>query len=168
MFLSRCLVSTYATEKCAAPTRFHTLEDPNDRPETPRMTESSCPIVAPPTENPGFEPVASVSELVEGKVLQRVRPSGDAVCLVRYKGEISALSDICTHQHFSMSLGDLLEDGTLHCAWHGARYDCKTGEVKQDPATSPLPVFRVRLEGESILVGARCPRIDGKYEASTV
>lgn len=116
----------------------------------------------------GFEPVASVADLTDGMVLQRVRPSGDAICLVRHKGEISALSDICTHQHFSMSLGDLLEDGTLQCAWHGARYDCRTGEVKQVPATSPLPVFQVRLAGDTILVGPRCKRIDGKYEASTV
>ena len=67
-----------------------------------------------------------------------------------------------------MSQGDLLEDGTLQCAWHGTRYDCRTGEVKQVPATSPLPVFQIRLEGETILVGPRCPRINGKYEASTV
>jgi 3-phenylpropionate/trans-cinnamate dioxygenase ferredoxin subunit len=132
------------------------------------MTDASSPIFDPPTENSGFEPVASVSELIEGKVMQRVRPSGDAVCLVRYKGEISALSDICTHQHFSMSLGDLLDDGTLQCAWHGARYDCKSGEVKQVPATAPLPVFQVRLEGDTILVGPRCQRIGGKYEASTI
>ena len=119
-------------------------------------------------EESAFEPVASVGDLAEGTVLQRVRSSGDAICLVRYNGEISALSDICTHQHFSMSQGDLLEDGTLQCAWHGARYNCRTGEVKQVPATSPLPVFQVRLEGDTILVGPRCQRIDGKYEPSTV
>ena len=119
-------------------------------------------------EEPDFEAVASLGELAEGTVLQRVRSSGDAICLVRHNGEVSALSDICTHQHFSMSQGDLLGDGTLQCAWHGTRYDCRTGEVKQVPATSPLPVFQVRIEGETILVGPRCPRIDGKYEASTV
>jgi 3-phenylpropionate/trans-cinnamate dioxygenase ferredoxin subunit len=115
-----------------------------------------------------FEAVASVSELAEGTVLQRVRATGDAVCLVRHNGEISALSDICTHQHFSMSQGDLLEDGTLQCAWHGARYDCRTGEVRQVPAASPLPVFQVRLDGDTILVGPRCQRIDDRYERSTV
>jgi 3-phenylpropionate/trans-cinnamate dioxygenase ferredoxin component len=132
------------------------------------MMGAPRPFFDPPTGNPEFEPVASVGELIEGRVLQRVRPSGDAVCLVRFKGEISALSDICTHQHFSMSLGDLLEDGTLQCAWHGARYDCKSGEVKQVPATAPLPVFQVRLDGDTILVGPRCERIGGKYETSTV
>jgi 3-phenylpropionate/trans-cinnamate dioxygenase ferredoxin component len=117
---------------------------------------------------PEFDAVASLADLSEGAILQRVRPSGEAICLVRHKGEISALSDICTHQHFSMSLGDVLPDGTLQCAWHGARYDCRTGEVKQVPATSPLPVFQVRLERETIFVGPRCKRIDGKYEPSTV
>ena len=119
-------------------------------------------------EESAFEAVASLGELAEGTVLQRVRSTGDAICLVRHNGEISALSDICTHQHFSMSQGDLLENGTLQCAWHGARYDCRTGEVRQDPATSPLPVFQIRLEGETLLVGPRCRRIDEKYEASTV
>ncbi len=128
----------------------------------------SRPIFDSPAGNPEFEPVASVSDLSEGMVLQRVRSTGEAVCLVRHNGEISALSDICTHQHFSMSLGDLLEDGTLQCAWHGTRYDCRTGEVKQVPATSPLPVFEVRLEGQQILVGPRCQRINGQYEPSTV
>jgi 3-phenylpropionate/trans-cinnamate dioxygenase ferredoxin subunit len=119
-------------------------------------------------EESAFEPVASLAELAEGMVLQRVRSTGDAICLVRQNGQISALSDICTHQHFSMSQGDLLEDGTLQCAWHGARYDCRTGEVKQIPAPSPLPVFQVRLEGDTILVGPRCPRTEGKYQPSTV
>jgi len=115
-----------------------------------------------------FEPVASLREIPEGTVRQCVRSSGDAICLVRKNSEISALSDICTHEHFSMSQGDLLKDGTLQCAWHGARYDCRTGEVRQGPAVSPLPVFQVKLDGETILVGPRSQRINGMYQASTV
>ena len=132
------------------------------------MTGASRPVFESLEPSSEFEAVASVSEVPVGTTLQRVRSGGDAVCLVRFNGEISALSDICTHQHFSMSLGDVLGDGTLQCAWHGARYDCRTGEVKQDPAISPLPVFQVRLEGDKILVGPRCKRIDGRYETSTV
>jgi 3-phenylpropionate/trans-cinnamate dioxygenase ferredoxin subunit len=130
------------------------------------MTVSPQPFFDSPA-SPEFEPVASVAELGEGTVLQCVRSGGDAICLVRQNDEISALSDICTHQHFSMSQGELLKDGTLQCAWHGARYDCRTGEVRQVPAVSPLPVFQVRLDGDTILVGPRCKRIDGRYESST-
>lgn len=117
-------------------------------------------------ENPDFESVALVSELIEGRISQRILGSGEAVCLVRHAGGISALSDICTHQHFSMSQGDLLHDGTIQCAWHGARFDCRTGEVKQIPASSPLPVYEVRLEGDAILVGPRRKREGDKYEPS--
>ena len=121
---------------------------------------------APDSDGGEFEVVASLSDLLEGKLLQRVRSAGDAICLVRQNGQISAVSDICTHQHFSMSQGDLLPDGTIECAWHGARFDCRTGEVKQVPAISPLPVFQVRLQGDSVLVGPRCLRVNGKYAAS--
>lgn len=58
------------------------------------MTGASRPAFDSPAGNPEFEPVPSMSDLTEGTILQRVRPSGDAVCLVRYKGEISALSEI--------------------------------------------------------------------------
>ena len=115
-------------------------------------------------EESAFEAVASLAELAEGTVLQRVRATGDAVCLVRQNGEISALSDICTHQHFSMSQGDVLGDGTLQCAWHGARFDCRTGEVRQGPAESPLPVYEVRIEGDAILIGPRSVRKGPRYE----
>jgi len=132
------------------------------------MTGLSRPVFDGLGDGPEFEVVASVADIAEGTILKRVRSAGDAICLVRVHGEISALSDICTHQHFSMSLGDVFDDGTLQCAWHGAQYDCRTGEVKQAPAPSPLPVFQIRLEGDQILVGPRCARVNGKYEPSTV
>ncbi len=127
-----------------------------------------CASATPPyiRENPDFEQVALVSELVEGRIAQRILGSGEAVCLVLHKGGISALSDICTHQHFAMSQGDLLHDGTIQCAWHGARFDCRTGEVRQVPASSPLPVYEVRVEGDRVLVGPRRMRDGPKYEPS--
>jgi 3-phenylpropionate/trans-cinnamate dioxygenase ferredoxin subunit len=117
-------------------------------------------------QTPEFEAVAFLSDLPEGAVLQRVRSSGEAICLLRHRDQISAVSDICTHEHFSMSQGDLLEDGTLQCAWHGARFDCRTGEVREGPATSPLPVFAVRVEGDAVLVGPRSQRAGERYETA--
>src|SRR4051794_26470208 len=97
------------------------------------MSGSARPVWGSMDSNSEFEAVASLSDLAEGAVLQRVRPSGDPVSLVRFQNEISALSAICPHQHFSMARGDLLTNGTLQCPWHGASYDCRTGEVKQAP-----------------------------------
>jgi 3-phenylpropionate/trans-cinnamate dioxygenase ferredoxin component len=115
---------------------------------------------------PEFEAVASLADLPEGAVVQRVLSSGQAICLIRHRDQVSAVSDICTHEHFPISQGELLADGTVQCAWHGARFDCRSGEVKQGPATTPLPVFEVRVEGEAVLVGPRAERAGAKYQAS--
>ena len=127
-----------------------------------------CPSTPLPfiRENEEFEQVALVSELVEGRVAQRILATGEAVCLVRHDGAVTALSDTCTHQHFPMSQGDVIHDGTLQCAWHGARFDVRTGEAVQIPATSPLPVYAVRIEGDRVFVGPRRKRDGDRYEPS--
>jgi 3-phenylpropionate/trans-cinnamate dioxygenase ferredoxin subunit len=127
-----------------------------------------CASAPPPyiRESHEFEQVALVSDLVEGRISQRILGTGEAICLVLHEGGISALSDICTHQHFAMSQGDLLHDGTIQCAWHGARFDCRTGEVRQIPATSPLPVYEVQVDGDRVLVGPRRKRDGSSYEPS--
>jgi 3-phenylpropionate/trans-cinnamate dioxygenase ferredoxin component len=101
----------------------------------------------------GFESVASVSQIPREGVLAIVKSDGQRVCLIRSRERISAVADNCTHQDFEMALGDVLPDGTIQCAWHGARFDCVTGEVKQGPAPRALPVFEVRIEGDDVLVG---------------
>lgn len=101
----------------------------------------------------GFEKLASVSDIPDEGVLAVVRSDGERLCLIRSQGRISAVANTCTHQEFEMSLGDVLPDGTIQCAWHGARFDCATGEVRQGPALFPLPTYEVRVEGPSVLVG---------------
>lgn len=100
-----------------------------------------------------FERVASIHEIPQEGVLSVTRSDGQRVCLIRSRGRVTAVADNCTHQDFEMSLGDVLPDGTIQCAWHGARFDCSTGEVRQGPAPRALPVFSVRLDGDSVLVG---------------
>jgi len=101
----------------------------------------------------GFEAVASVNQIPSEGVLAVVKSDGQRVCLIRTHGRVSAVADNCTHQDFEMSLGDVLPDGTIQCAWHGARFDCATGAVRQGPACDPLPMFEVMLDGDDVLVG---------------
>lgn len=109
-------------------------------------------------EDSGFESVAKIEEVPEEGTLGIVKATGEPVCLIRHGGRITAVSDTCTHQEFAISLGDVLPDGTIQCAWHGARFDCASGAVRQGPATEPLPVFAVRIENGMVLVGSGCPR----------
>lgn len=100
-----------------------------------------------------FEPVARVVEVPEEGTFPVVRATGEPVCLIRTGGRITAVADTCTHEEFAMSLGDVLGDGTIQCAWHGARFDCATGAVVQGPATDPLPMFAVRIDDGVVSVG---------------
>ena len=103
----------------------------------------------------GFELVAYVGDLAPGEVLGVETPRGEKVCLVNRDGAICAVHDVCTHAEFAMSEGTLLPDGTIECVWHGARFDPRTGEVRQGPAVDPLPIYEVRVDGDAILVGPR-------------
>jgi nitrite reductase/ring-hydroxylating ferredoxin subunit len=103
----------------------------------------------------GFERVASIEDVPGDGLLAVTTSAGERICLVRRGERLTALSNVCTHQEFEITLGELLPDGTVECAWHGARFDCRTGVVKQGPATDPLPVYAVRIEGTDICVGPR-------------
>lgn len=118
------------------------------------------------TESSLFEAVAKVEEVPEEGTFGVVKGTGEPVCLIRHAGRITAVSDNCTHQEFAMSLGDVLPDGTIQCAWHGARFDCASGAVRQGPASDALPVFAVRIEDGMILVGPPCPRSGDGHDIS--
>lgn len=101
------------------------------------------------------ERVASLSEVPPGALLGVRLNDGTPICLLNHGGTIGAVLDCCTHAEFKMSEGHLHADGTIECVWHGARFDSRTGAVRRAPAFDPLPVFDVRVEGDSILVGPR-------------
>lgn len=101
----------------------------------------------------GFEHLANVAELNDGALKAAKRSDGAEVCLFKFDGSIGAVGNICTHAEFLISDGALRPDGTLECAWHGARFDCRTGDVRRGPALDPLPVFPVKVEEGRILVG---------------
>jgi 3-phenylpropionate/trans-cinnamate dioxygenase ferredoxin component len=100
-----------------------------------------------------FTDVASIDELPENGTLAVGLPTGERVCLVRCGTAISALRDECPHQGMPLSAGEVRPDGTIECAWHGARFDCCTGAVRQGPAEDDVPTYEVRVDGGRILVG---------------
>jgi 3-phenylpropionate/trans-cinnamate dioxygenase ferredoxin component len=103
----------------------------------------------------GFQLAAALKDVPVGALLSVQLETGERVCLYNFRGEIGAVSDTCPHQDFPMCDGTLLEDGTIECAWHGARFDRHTGDVRRHPATEPLPVYEVTVAGEQVFVGPR-------------
>ena len=103
---------------------------------------------------PAFADVAGVEQIPDGALLGVTLPGGTPVCLLNHRGVLGAVGNLCTHAEFLMSDGVLHADGTLECIWHGARFDCRTGAVRRQPASEPLPVYAVRVEHGRVLVGA--------------
>jgi 3-phenylpropionate/trans-cinnamate dioxygenase ferredoxin subunit len=108
-----------------------------------------------------MEPAGAVARLGDfppDGLLGVTLADGTPVCLVRHEGAVHALHDRCPHAEFSLSSGELLPDGTVQCLWHGARFDCRTGAVRQGPATDDVVTYEVRVEDERIFVGSRHTR----------
>ena len=81
----------------------------------------------------------------------RVQLDGKPICIARSQGEVFAISDICSHADVSLSEGDV-EDGTIECWLHGSRFDLRTGMPTGLPATRPVAIYPVTVEGDDVLV----------------
>ena len=110
---------------------------------------------AEPSCEPSFERVATLGDIADGELLGVPLASLERVCLVRHGDEVTALADRCSHAEFALSAGDLLADGTVQCGWHGARFDRRTGEVRQGPACKGVATYAVQVRDEAIWVGRR-------------
>lgn len=62
-----------------------------------------------------------------------------------------ALADRCSHGEVSLSEGDV--DGcSVECWGHGSMFDLNTGAPLGLPATEPVAVYPVTLDGDHVLV----------------
>ncbi|HEU5175478.1 MAG TPA: Rieske 2Fe-2S domain-containing protein [Gemmatimonadaceae bacterium] len=104
-----------------------------------------------------FEALAKVDDIPEGGMWPARKRTGEPICLFKVDGRIGAVLDRCTHAEFAMSDGALHGGCEIECVWHGARFDCHTGRVTKGPADEPLPVFDVKIEGDTVLVGRQRP-----------
>ena len=84
--------------------------------------------------------------------LKLVEAEGEQIVLADLGGPVIAFSNVCTHAGCDLVYGEL-EENELECDCHGSRFNVTTGEVLQGPATDPLTVYSVRIEGGDVLVG---------------
>jgi 3-phenylpropionate/trans-cinnamate dioxygenase ferredoxin component len=78
---------------------------------------------------------------------------GHRLCVVHLDDDWYAIGDRCSHADWSLSEGDLwVEEREIECPKHGSTFDLKTGEPLALPATKPVPVYDVRVEGDDVLV----------------
>jgi 3-phenylpropionate/trans-cinnamate dioxygenase ferredoxin subunit len=62
-----------------------------------------------------------------------------------------AIDDTCSHADYSLSEGDVWEEEReIECPKHGSTFSLLTGEPQTLPATKPVPVYGVRVDGDDV------------------
>jgi 3-phenylpropionate/trans-cinnamate dioxygenase ferredoxin component len=104
------------------------------------------------TEAQNFVRVCALGELEDDQPT-RVEIGGTPVAVVRTSetGEVFAINDICSHANVSLSEGEV-EDCSIECWLHGSTFDLRTGKPSGLPATQPVPVYPVKIEGDEVFV----------------
>jgi 3-phenylpropionate/trans-cinnamate dioxygenase ferredoxin subunit len=77
---------------------------------------------------------------------------GLQIVLANAGGEYRAFADECTHAGCSLAYDGELEGVSVTCQCHGSVFDLSTGEAIGPPATEPVAIYSVRVEGEEIQV----------------
>jgi 3-phenylpropionate/trans-cinnamate dioxygenase ferredoxin component len=75
------------------------------------------------------------------------------ICLVRLGDDFYAIGDTCSHADVSLSEGEVDADTKhIECWKHGSCFSLETGVPDVLPATRPVPVYRVSVEGDDVVV----------------
>ncbi|MHA1991782.1 MAG: Rieske (2Fe-2S) protein [Candidatus Hodarchaeales archaeon] len=90
------------------------------------------------------------SELLVEKELKAYSINNEDILLVRYKGEVSAFQNTCTHANVPLSIGWINEDGHITCAMHHAIFHQVTGKHLSGPGGNDLKKFQIREKSEWI------------------
>ena len=98
----------------------------------------------------GYVRVAHVADLPPNSLIA-VEVGDVKICIANADGKIYAFQDNCTHRDFPLSAGTI-DDGTIECVWHGARFDMASGRATRLPAIKPIRTYDVRVENGDILV----------------
>ena len=96
--------------------------------------------------------IASLDE-IKPEDPTRVVVEGVPICVVRVGDGLFAVHDTCTHADVSLSEGEIDgEEMMVECWKHGSRFSLEDGRPDTLPATKPVPVYDVAVDGDDVVV----------------
>jgi len=96
--------------------------------------------------------VCAVADVPEGAA-RRFDVDDRRLCVVRLGDDWYAIGDECSHADYSLSEGDVwADDCEIECPKHGSTFSLTTGDPQTLPATQPVPVYTVRIDGDDVIV----------------
>jgi 3-phenylpropionate/trans-cinnamate dioxygenase ferredoxin subunit len=96
--------------------------------------------------------VCSTGDVAPGEA-RRYDVDGHRLCVVRLGDDWYVIGDECSHADYSLSEGDVwVDECEIECPKHGSTFSLATGEPQTLPATRPVPVYGVRVDGDDVMV----------------
>jgi len=95
--------------------------------------------------------ICALEDIKPGKSI-RVKVGDVAIAIVRTpNGDVKALDDKCSHGEISLSEG-FVDNETIECWAHGAKFDLNTGKPLSLPAYEPVATYEVLIENGDIFL----------------
>ncbi|MEH2168682.1 MAG: FAD-dependent oxidoreductase [Nostoc sp.] len=94
--------------------------------------------------------VANINDLNDGE-MQQVSVGETEILLSRIDGKFYAVGAHCSHYKAPLAEG-VLSGHHVVCPWHNAYYDVTTGDQQEPPGLDALSCYKVRIEGENVIV----------------
>jgi chlorite dismutase/nitrite reductase/ring-hydroxylating ferredoxin subunit len=93
----------------------------------------------------GWLDVLRLADLPDG-ASERVYYAGQQIALFNVNGEVYAISNRCSHGRGPLSEGTLpVDECSVVCPWHYAKFDLKTGKVLDGVAPASVPTFETTV-----------------------
>lgn len=100
----------------------------------------------------GWHVAGAAGEIpVDGAVVIPLKPP---VAVFRLADGFFATDDTCTHALSSLAEG-YVEDGTVECEFHFAKFDIRSGKALTPPAVTPLATYPVAVRDGIVYVDLR-------------
>ncbi len=97
-----------------------------------------------------YKTVAKKNEISSGTGTT-VDVNGKELALFQIDGEFYAIDNTCPHAGGPLGDGEL-DGNVVTCPWHGAEFDCTTGEFLSPPAPSGVETYEVKVDGDDVNV----------------
>lgn len=95
--------------------------------------------------------ICQVEDIKPGRAI-RVKVGDHAIAIARTKnGDVKAIDDKCSHGEISLSEG-FVDNETIECWAHGAKFSLETGQPLSLPAYEPVAVYEVFIENGVIFL----------------
>jgi nitrite reductase/ring-hydroxylating ferredoxin subunit/DMSO/TMAO reductase YedYZ heme-binding membrane subunit len=98
----------------------------------------------------GWIKIGDLGDFTEGRALMGVGAGGERLAVFKFKGRLSALSNVCSHQGGPVGEGKVVL-GSVTCPWHGYQYRLEDG-CSPPPFKERIRKYRLRLDGSTIWV----------------